>query len=296
MLLRNLLEEYSKKLSKSSPTPLLDVEILISHIMGYTDKIQLMLNYNSDIDEDTLSSFLKLFEKRLESMPIAYIINNKEFMGLNFYVDENVLIPRPDTEVIVEECIHILNKFCNDVENSKKDCDNINFLDMCTGSGAIAISSYKICNTPDKINFYAADISKNALNIANENSINLGSKINFIESDLFSNNFFKSMKNKFDIIVSNPPYIEDMVIPTLDSDVKDYEPILALSGGSDGMFFYNRIIEESVNFLKPNGYLIFEAGHDQSEKIKMKMIEYGFKDIYTKKDIQGFERAVIGRI
>lgn len=327
MTIKEVLTIYSNKLSGISPTPLLDVEILISHILGYTDKIQLMMNHHRILLDSEYDRFCEMFKLREAKMPIAYIINKKEFMELDFYVDENVLIPRPDTEIIVEETIDILNRMteektynknketedkidyinkinCTDKISEKKikDADNIdsiekiNFIDMCTGSGAIVLSCQKLCKKPELTDFYGVDISKKALEVSKKNKINLGCEfVNFIESDLFSNDFFENMYKEVDIIVSNPPYIEEEVILTLEPDVKNYEPMIALSGGSDGMIFYNKIIEESTKYLKKDGYLIFESGHDQAEKIIDKMKQHGFDDIYTKKDIQGYHRAVIGR-
>lgn len=288
--LKNIIAEYTEKLKTSSPTARLDVELILSNVLGYDDRIQLIMNYEKVLEENQFKKFIDLFEKRMNKMPMAYIFNEKEFMGFNFYVDENVLIPRPDTELIVEELIYHINKL------TPKNKD-LKVLDMCVGSGAIIISSAKLINDKDNVSLYAVDISKEALSISKKNALNLNAdNITFIQSDLFSSKNLDPLKGKLDIIVSNPPYIKEDVIESLESDVKNFEPMIALSGGQSGMDFYNKIIEDSREFLKLDGILIFESGHDQAEDIIFKMKECGFTDIYSKKDIQGFDRMVAGKL
>lgn len=288
--LKNIIAEYTEKLKTSSPTARLDVELLLSNVLGYDDRIQLIMNYEKILEENQFKKFIALFEKRMNKMPMAYIFNEKEFMGFNFYVDENVLIPRPDTELIVEELIYHINKL------TPKNKD-LKVLDMCVGSGAIIISSAKLINDKDNVSLYAVDISKEALSISKKNALNLNAdNITFIQSDLFSYKNLDPLKGKLDIIVSNPPYIKEDVIESLESDVKNFEPMIALSGGQSGMDFYNKIIEDSREFLKLDGILIFESGHDQAEDIIFKMKECGFTEIYSKKDIQGFDRMVAGKL
>lgn len=296
MLLRNLIIEYTDRLKDISSTARLDVEIMISEVLKYDDKVQLIMDYNREIKKSEIESFEALFEKRLNNMPIAYITNKKEFMGLTFYVDENVLIPRPDTEVVAEE-------FISKIKNLLLNRDGeIIALDMCVGSGAILLSCARILkdeldkNTFERIKFIGVDISPKALNITKMNMQNFQlDNIMLVESNLFGSNVLDCFKSNIDIIVSNPPYIENSVIKTLEPDVRDYEPIIALSGGDSGMDFYNSIIESSVNYLKNGGLLIFEAGHNQAEKIESKMKSCNFHDIYTKKDIQNFDRLVCGK-
>ena len=285
--IREIIAEYTEKLMPYSPSARLDVEILICRVMDIDDKIQLMLNYDKIMDEKSFEKFSSMFEKRMNKMPIAYIINNKEFMGLDFYVNENVLIPRPDTEVIVEELIEQMNRLSENKE--------VNILDMCVGSGAIILSGASLSENTGHFKLYGADISKGALSVSRKNAKALNvDNITFMETNLFSSDEIQSLKGTLDIIVSNPPYIEEKVIETLEPDVRDYEPFIALSGGESGMDFYNKIIEESIEYLKDGGMLIFESGHDQAEKISSKMLSCGFSDIYTKKDIQGFNRMVAG--
>lgn len=287
--LKEIIAEYTEKLSSSSPTARLDVEILLSSVLAYSDRIQLIMNYETLLDENKLREFLYLFEKRMKKMPIAYILNEKEFMGLKFYVDENVLIPRPDTELIVEEVLEQIDKL-----TFKKS--PLKILDMCVGSGAIVISSSKLSNNVNA-NFYAVDISEGALSVSKKNASNLNvNNIDFIKSNLFESKDLDFLKDKLDIIVSNPPYIKENIISTLESDVKDFEPMIALAGGQSGMDFYNQIIEDSQVYLKLGGMLIFESGHDQAEDIINKMKSCGFADIYRKKDIQGFDRMLAGTL
>lgn len=287
--IREIIAEYTEKLMPYSPSARLDVEVIICHFLGYDDRIQLMLNYDTILDDSNEKLLENMFKMRMKKMPVAYIINNKEFMGLDFYVDENVLIPRPDTEVIVDDLISRMNRF--------KDGNSVTILDMCVGSGAIILSSAVLSDNGDSFNLFGVDISPDAINVSRKNANRLGVKnIEFIESDLFSSDELKKLKGCVDIIVSNPPYIEESVIETLEPDVKNYEPFIALSGGESGMDFYNKIVEDSSYFLKSGGTLIFESGHDQAQKIISKMKDCGFSDIYTKKDIQGFDRLVSGTL
>ena len=295
MLIKDIIEKYSGLLSATSPTARLDVEVILCHILGW-DRVKLMINYGQDLDSDKMSIFEALLAKRLDQMPIAYIINKKEFMGLDFYVDERVLIPRPDTELLVEDLVESIGEM-----ESTKQARDINVLDMCTGSGAIILSGASLWKDREDqyaregkigtIKFIGVDISNPALEVAGINRGSFGlDEVELVESDLFTN--LSDYKGNLDIIVSNPPYIEDQVIEGLERDVKDYEPRLALAGGNDGMDFYNRIIEDAYDYLKLGGKLVFESGHDQAEKILKKMTQVGYTKAYTKKDIQGFDRLV----
>ena len=294
MLIKDIIEKYSGILSATSPTARLDVEIILCHILGW-DRVKLMINYGQDLDGEQLSIFEAMIAKRVDQMPIAYIINKKEFMGLDFYVDERVLIPRPDTELLVEDLVESLDEMVD----IKTESD-IRVLDMCTGSGAIILSGASYwkdrqaqirVEARNNISFIGVDISRAALDVASINRESLGLEgVRLIESDLFTR--LGDYKGRLDIIVSNPPYIEDKVIEGLEKDVKDYEPRLALAGGEDGMDFYNKIIEEAYDYLKSGGKLVFESGHDQAEKILKKMAQVGYIKGYTKKDIQGFDRLV----
>ena len=221
------------------------------------------------------TDFNEAIQKKQAGIPLQYITNMQEFMGINFYVDENVLIPRPDTEVLVEEVIKLA-----------KEKENIAILDMCTGSGAIAIALAEYL-TNAKIT--ASDKSKKALVVAQKNAKNTKASIQFIESDLFGN-----IKDKFDIIVSNPPYIESDVIKCLDKEVQK-EPMMALDGGKDGLDFYRKIAKQARVYLNEDGYLALEIGYNQKEKVKELLKKEGYREIYSKKDFGDNDRIVIGK-
>ena len=208
------------------------------------------------------------------------LLGTQEFMKMNFLVNDKVLIPRPDTEVLVEEVIKLSKKFAKP-----------KILDLCTGSGAIAVSLAKYVNSAE---IYASDISKEALDVAkiNAKKNEVENKITFIESDLF----MQIPKNKFDIIVSNPPYIRKDVIEDLDEEVKK-EPIIALDGGTDGLDFYRKIAKDAYDYLKYNSYLCFEIGYDQKiDVIEILENEKKYTNIYSKKDLYENDRIIIAKV
>ena len=199
-------------------------------------------------------------------------------MGLEFYVDESVLIPQPDTEILAEEVIEIIRK---------RKLSKV--LDLCTGSGAIAVSVAKFL---ENVKVYASDISNEAIKIARRNSNKNNVKIEFIHSDLFEE---FSGEDKFDIIVSNPPYIKTDIIGTLSQEVQK-EPLLALDGGIDGLDFYKKIIKQAKEYLNTNGFLALEIGYDQKEEVENILGKNGYKNIYSKKDLEGHNRIIIAHI
>ena len=241
------------------------------YILVHDDK-QLTLRQNVD--------YFKLIKKLIEGVPLQHITHQQEFMKLMFYVDENVLIPRPDTEVLVEEVIKLAKSI-----NAKK------ILDLCTGSGAIAVSLAKYIEGSQ---ITATDISRKALSIAKLNATNndVEDRITFVSSDLFQN----ISEEKYDIIVSNPPYIKRKVIKTLDEEVKR-EPIIALDGGNDGLDFYKKIIRNAYQYLKYKGYLCLEIGYDQKDEvIDLINKEEKYIDTYSKKDLFDNDRIVITKL
>ena len=241
------------------------------YILVHDDK-QLTLRQNVD--------YFKLIKKLIEGVPLQHITHQQEFMKLMFYVDENVLIPRPDTEILVEEVIKLAKNI-----NAKK------ILDLCTGSGAIAVSLAKYIEGSQ---ITATDISRKALSIAKLNATNnnVEDKITFVSSDLFQN----ISEEKYDIIVSNPPYIKRKVIKTLDEEVKR-EPIIALDGGNDGLDFYKKIIGNAYQYLKYKGYLCLEIGYDQKDEvIDLINKEEKYIDTYSKKDLFDNDRIVITKL
>lgn len=280
MTIKELIIKYSKELEEISSTPRLDVETLLQKVLD-VDRLYILLNLERTLSEDEERLFNKFINERLNNRPIAYIVENREFMGLDFYVKEGVLIPRPDTEVLVEEVIEL-----------GKNKGPINILDIGTGSGAITVSLAKYLENAE---ITSVDISDIALEIGKINAVNnnVDNKINFVKSDLFTN-IDKNMK--FDIIVSNPPYIKREVIETLDKQVKDFEPYNALEGGIDGLDFYRAITSQAKDYLKEGGILAYEVGHDQSEDVSKLMEKDGYTNIYTRKDLQQIDRVVIGSV
>lgn len=239
-----------------------------------------IVNDMEELNENQRKKYFDAILKMKKGIPLEHITHQKEFMKLNFFVDENVLIPRQDTEILVEEVIKIAQKI-----NAKK------ILDLCTGSGAIAVSLAKYLPETE---ITAIDISNEALKIAKKNAINnqVENQITFISSDMFTN----LNDEKFDIIVSNPPYIKRNVIDTLDEEVKK-EPHIALDGGEDGLYFYKKIIKESYQYLKYGGYLCLEIGFDQKiDVIELIENEEKFENTYSKKDLYDNDRIVITRI
>ncbi|CEQ09620.1 N5-glutamine S-adenosyl-L-methionine-dependent methyltransferase [[Clostridium] sordellii] len=280
MTIREILIKYMEKLSSISDTPKLDTEILLQKALGDVDRLYIQLNLDRKLSDEELKCFNEMINDRLNGRPIAYIVKNKEFMALDFYVEEGVLIPRPDTEPLVEEVIEL-----------SKGMKDVNIVDIGTGSGAISVSLAKYIKNSY---VYSLDISDKALSIGKKNAVNneVDDKIEFIKSDVFTG--IKDRNLKLDIIVSNPPYIKKEDIKTLHTQVKDYEPYIALEGGEDGLDFYRTITEESLKYLKSNGILAFEVGHDQANDVCTIMENHGYKKIYTKKDLQGIDRVVIG--
>lgn len=233
-----------------------------------------LLHEQDVMPEDQEQAFFEMTEKRCRHIPLQYLTGEQEFMGLPFRVNENVLIPRQDTEVLVEEALKVIT-----------DGDAV--LDMCTGSGCIAVSVRSFC--PDA-EVSGCDISAAALDVARENAKQNGVSVRFVESDLFSN-----IEGQYDVIISNPPYIPSDVIPTLMPEVRNFEPMGALDGRGDGLFFYRKIVEESNRYLVPGGYLLFEIGYDQGEDVSLMMRENGFYEIEVIPDLAGLDRVVKGR-
>ena len=230
-----------------------------------------MYKYETIKDISKLETLKEYVEKRLTNMPVQYIVNKAYFCGLPLYVDENVLIPRFDTEVLVEEVLNLGDK-------------NKKILDVCTGSGAIAIALKKLGKF-ERVD--ALDISEEALKIAKKNAKALECDINFLKSDMFSS---LTSENKYDIIVSNPPYIQSHIVDSLERQVKDFEPRLALDGDIDGMKFYKIIEKNFMNFLSTGGILALEIGYDEASDIKNLFED---KKVIIKKDLAGLDRAAI---
>ena len=275
-----LLIDGNKKLKAANiDTYILDTQLLLGKVLG-KDKLYLITNKDEEVSNFKEREFYSLIEKRINKMPISYILKTVEFMGIDFNVEEGVLIPRGDTEVLVEEALKFLDK-----DKSYKICD------LCCGSGAIGISiaHFRENTKVDLIDYYDIPEKITKRNIMKHK---LSNRANFIKSDLLEEVI--KQEKKYDILLSNPPYIKDEVINTLMEDVKNYEPHTALSGGNDGLNFYIRIINDSNKVLKENGILAFEIGYDQGYEVSKLMSEKGYKDIRVIKDLVGHDRVVIG--
>lgn len=259
--------------------PNLKSRLLMQYILNKSRQY-LLVHDNETLTLRQEVNYFKGIKKLIEGIPIQHITHMQEFMRMNFFVNEDVLIPRPDTESLVEEVISIAKRI-----NAKK------ILDLCTGSGAIAVSLAKYIENSE---ITAVDISKKALNVAKKNAINnnVQNQITFVESDLFE----KIKKEKYDIIVSNPPYIRKNIIKTLDKEVQR-EPRIALDGGYDGLDFYRKIINKSDEYLKFKGYLCLEIGYDQKiDVIELIENEEKYIDTYCKKDLYENDRVIITRL
>lgn len=259
--------------------PKLKARILMQFILNKSRQYLLVYD-NQPLSLRQEVNYFKAIKKIINGIPLQHITHMQEFMKMNFYVNEDVLIPRSDTEVLVEEVIAIANKI-----KAKK------ILDLCTGSGAVAVSLAKYVKNSE---ITAVDISKKALSVAklNAKSNEVENQITFVESDLFE----KLNKEKYDMIVSNPPYIKKKVIKTLDKEVQK-EPKIALDGGYDGLDFYRKIIHQGYEYLKFKGYLCLEIGYDQKiDVIELIENEGKYRDTYCKKDLYGNDRVVITKI
>lgn len=256
-----------------------DIRVLFQYLLN-ADRGFLFMHGSEELDEDSLGRLNEAISLREKRIPVQHITGYQNFMGFEFKVTADVLIPRFDTECLVEEAMLLCN-----------DSDKV--LDVCTGSGCILIS---LMNYKNNIKGFGIDISKEALLIAKENALRLckekeADNPQFIESDLFTN----LSERDFDIIVSNPPYIRHDVIDTLEPEVKDCDPMLALDGGDDGLVFYRQICEKAPDYLRAGGYLLVEIGHDQGTDVKDLFLQNGFKDVRIVKDLCGNDRVVSGK-
>lgn len=253
--------------------PRLDAWYLLSYCMGIT-KTQYYMHSHEEVNKQYSDRYSKLLERRVKREPLQYIIGEQEFMGLVFTVDENVLIPRQDTELLVELVI--------------KHAQGKSILDMCTGSGCIAVS-LACLSEAEKVD--ASDISEDALCVAKTNAERNNAEVKFIQSNLWEN-----VKGKYDILVSNPPYIDDEEMKDLMPEVKDYEPKLALSGGFDGLDYYRRIMRNIQDKIYNRGLIFFEIGCGQGKDVAELLLKYNLVDVKIEKDLAGLDRVVWGKM
>ena len=262
-----------------------DATELLLLVMGIS-RTQYLINSMDKIDSGKLAEYAELINKRAEHIPLQHITGIVNFYGREYKVNANVLIPRQDTEILVEEVMKLTNS-------------ESRVLDMCTGSGCIIISLAASGHTSEN-GAVAIDISDDALKVADYNKkYNNADYIKLIKSDMFSSSEceqYKNEDNRFDVIVSNPPYIPTKDIDELSEEVRLHDPVLALDGATDGLKFYKAITKQSVNYLKENGYLCYEIGYNQAEDVRNIMEQCGYSGIKVIKDLAGLDRVVIGRL
>ena len=273
--LKGLLADGAKMLTQAGIDEAeLDARYILEYITGL-NSAQYFIHSEDIIKKNKAEEFFRLIERRSKRIPLSYVIGTRDFFGLTFKIDENVLIPEQETELLVEEVI--------------KHSEGKSVLDMCTGSGCIAIS-IALFGKPSKV--AASDISEKALKVARENAKSLkAGEISFIQGDMFEN-----VTDKFDIIVSNPPYIETGEIDELMPEVRDYIPRLALDGDIDGLKFYRIISKEAVKKLNKNGRIFYEIGYNQSRAVASILLENGFTDVKIMKDYSGLDRIVMAKL
>lgn len=273
--LKGLLADGAKMLTQAGIDEAeLDAGYILEYITGL-NSAQYFIHSEDIIEKNKAEEFFRLIERRSKRIPLSYVIGTRDFFGLTFKVDENVLIPEQETELLVEEVI--------------KHSEGKSVLDMCTGSGCIAIS-IALFGKPSKV--AASDISEKALKVARENAKSLkAGEISFIQGDMFEN-----VTDKFDIIVSNPPYIETGEIDELMPEVRDYIPRLALDGDIDGLKFYRIISKEAVKKINKNGRIFYEIGYNQSRAVASILLENGFTDVKIMKDYSGLDRIVMAKL
>ena len=305
MTIAESLKEGTARLAKAEvPDASYDAEVLMEHVLSVS-RTRLLAEQNQKMDTDKEDEFFGLIEKRCDRIPLQHITHVQEFMGLPIYVDERVLCPRLDTEVLAMEVRRIIDGIYREgglmgrpenVIPLRHDIYHdmqVDVLDLCTGSGCVAIS---VADHGKKrgynLTVEAVDMSRDALQVAEKNAGDNGVEISFFNGDLYE----PVAGKKYHVITANPPYIPSGVLEGLMPEVRDHEPRMALDGGEDGLIYYRRITKEAHDHLNPGGYLLYEIGFDQGEDVKIIMTENGFSDVMVIKDLAGDDRVAVGRM
>ncbi|MBQ8152017.1 MAG: peptide chain release factor N(5)-glutamine methyltransferase [Firmicutes bacterium] len=289
MKTRILIKEGEYRLAKAYVMdPKVDAEELYSFLTG-VDRVAIFMDAEKEVDKETEEKYFQLIEKRATRVPLQHITGHQSFMGYDFKVNDKVLIPRQDTETLVTEAARAIQSTerpklgLMDRLKGRKEWE---VLDLCCGSGCVGISLAKICSN---IEVTASDVSAEALEVARENASELRVKIDFKQGHMF----LPHKGRKFDMIVCNPPYIRRAIIEILQEEVKDYEPRVALDGGRDGLDFYRLIVDQAADYLKTNGFLLMEIGHDQGEALRKMLKDSGkYTPAEVIRDLPGKDRVV----
>ena len=275
MKYREAMQEGEKILQEAGIVDAKNDAWLLLAMVCKVDHTYYYMHMEEELMPEQQDEYHVVIRKRAEHVPLQYITGEQEFMGLTFKVNSNVLIPRQDTETLVEEALKVIRP-------------GMKVLDMCTGSGCILISILKNVLNVEGV---GCDISKQALIVAKENA-----KLNNVVATFERSDLFDHVTETFDVIVSNPPYIRTEEIATLMPEVCQFEPINALDGKEDGLFFYRKMIAESSKYLNPNGVILFEIGYDQGQDVSLMLKEAGYKDVQIVKDLAQNDRVVLGRL
>lgn len=271
---------------KGIENPRLNAELLLAHQL-HLERIRLYLNFDQPLTEHEVSGYRSLIRRRVSREPLQYITGTQEFWSLDFSVDRSVLIPRPETEIVVEQALKLAREMGPDGNRS------LEFLDLGTGSGAISVA---LAREVPQAALCATDISETALSVARRNAVKhqVAERIRFLRGDLWEP--FLERKNRFDIVVSNPPYVRTSEFSTLSPEIRDNEPRLALDGGHDGMYYLKRIIEGAHGFLRPGGWIVLQTAPDQTEKALSIMDQTGsYGQMARIKDYSRSFRVVMAR-
>ena len=300
----NLKNGAGRLLAADVPDASYDAEVLMEYVMGLS-RTRLLAEQNNAMDADREAAYLELIDRRCDRIPLQHLTHVQEFMGLPIYVDERVLCPRLDTEVLAMEVRHIIDLIYKNggllsrpenVVPLRHDVYHdmqVRILDLCTGSGCVAISTWDYGKNRDyNLDITAVDKSEDALAVAKKNIETLGARVTLKRGDLYE----PVTDDHFHVITANPPYIATRYLDELMPEVRDHEPRMALDGGEDGLIYYRSITEKAQDHLYEGGWLLYEIGFDQGEAVRDIMIENGFLDVKIIKDLAGDDRVAAGHL